>query len=46
MPAGEGLIQHLMGDIPDDVDLDVVYHSPIPVIRQMSICKVLLAPVR
>jgi hypothetical protein len=30
MPAGEGLIRHLRGDIPEDVDLDVVYHGDLP----------------
>src|SRR5262245_38502557 len=30
MPAGEYLIEYLMGDIPEDVDLDVVYHGDLP----------------
>jgi hypothetical protein len=30
MPVSEDLIGYFMGDVPEDVDLDVVYHGDLP----------------
>ena len=30
MPVSENLLEYLMGEIPEDVNLDVVYHTNLP----------------